>query len=192
LDRENIIALFPGSRKKDIIRNLPLQLQSVSTISDVRIFVSVSFEAYIPLVEKIAKQNAVQITVVLPKDRFALMRLATMAIAKFGTISLELALSLTPTVMMIQLDAFTAFLFKYFFRFSLPFYALPNILLQKPVFQEIIINASGESALKKAVTDLFYSSEKQVLQKDLCQQVKALFENMDPGERAATEILTLI
>ncbi len=192
LKESRIIALFPGSRKKDIEINLPPQLRSVANIPGIRICISLSFEVYTPLVQEIAKQVGVEVTIVLPDDRFELMRLASMAVAKFGTISLELALSKTPTIMMIKLDPITATLLKYIFRISLPFYALPNILLKRAVFQEIILNVSGERFLHEAVAHLAFSSKDQLLQKQQCEDVIKIFEGLDPGERASQEILTLI
>jgi lipid-A-disaccharide synthase len=192
LKGKKIISLFPGSRKKDIQINLPPQLRSARSIPEAEICVALSFEAHIPIVQSLAKQAGVKITIVLPKDRFELMHLTNVAIAKFGTISLELALSKTPTVTMIKLDPITAFIISFIFRLSLPSYALPNILLNQTIFKEIILNISGEAVLHSALQELALSEEKQTLQRSLCEEVIKIFKGLDPGEKAAREILTLI
>src|SRR5262249_39681155 len=97
-----IIALFPGSRKKEIERNLPLYLDACCELAHkFKIALSVSDERYRPLMLEILKTKQWREEEILwatPDHTYELMKKAYLAIAKSGTVTLELALHRVPTV----------------------------------------------------------------------------------------------
>jgi lipid-A-disaccharide synthase len=135
-----VLALFPGSRFKEIIRNLPLQIKAASLFwkenPSWNVAISISNPQFENEILKALKDAPFPYKLVNESDRYHLMETAHAALAKSGTITLELALRGCPSVVMYQLTPLNYWLARYIFRISLPFYALPNILLNETVFPE--------------------------------------------------------
>jgi lipid-A-disaccharide synthase len=131
-----ILSLFPGSRKKEIERNLPLQLKVAEKLKkedpQIQIIVSIAHADLEPLVRKFGG-----FIVAPPEDHYELMSASRMAIATSGTVTLELALHKVPTVVTFAIRKLDCWLAQKIFRINLPFYALPNIVLSKQVFPEL-------------------------------------------------------
>lgn len=154
-----IIALFPGSRQGEIERNLPLQLQAVKLLQNQSgncqaVAISCKNPQHAHAILQLAKQcqwPADQKLHFVPSElTYELMRDSHTAIAKSGTVTLELALHKRPTVVLYKMSAFNYFVAKYLMRINLPHYCMVNILLQKEVFPEFIAkNVSAQSLAEK-------------------------------------------
>lgn len=146
LENKRCIALFPGSREQEITRNLPIQLEAARKIflDNVSLVfaVSVSHEKFLPLLQKIVQEETSvldqKFIYVPPEKTYALMQSAELAIAKSGTVTLELALHKVYTVVCYAVTSLDYFLAKYVFKINLPFYCIVNILCNKKVFPEFI------------------------------------------------------
>lgn len=126
-----ILGLFPGSRKTEIERNLPLQLKVARRLRELdpslQIAVSMTqFDLDVP-----------DTIIVKPEDNYELMRASHLAIATSGTVTLELALHGTPTVVNFAIKPLDCFLAQKVFRIDLPFYCIANIIVNKSVFPEL-------------------------------------------------------
>lgn len=141
-----IIALFPGSRKSEIKHHLPLQLKAAKALlkSDpTRIFcLSCCSEAHSRLIFETIKESSLELGkelfLVPNKFTYELMRDCRTAIAKSGTVTLELALHQRPTIVIYHLTAVNHFIAKHLLRLRLPHYCIANILLEKQAFPEIV------------------------------------------------------
>lgn len=127
-----LMALFPGSRPAEIKRNLPIQLQAAA------LFIKTHQEFGVVIASHAVPKDCLneRVWIIPQSDRFHLMHEADVALAKSGTVILELALKKCPTVVSYQLSALNYFLAKYIFRIQLPYYSLPNILLGESLFPE--------------------------------------------------------
>lgn len=166
-ERQPILALFPGSRPKEIERNLPLQMEAA------KIFLKKHPEFKVSINDH---------------ARYTLMQEASLALAKSGTVTLELALYGCPTVVQYRLTPLNYLLARYLFQIELPHYALPNILLQERMFPEFYhVNISPE--------DLANSLEEQLKRKEQVQKqsekLRTLLTDQDASKTAAEEILKL-
>lgn len=126
-----ILGLFPGSRETEIERNLPLQLRVARRLraldSSLQIAVSkTQFDLDVP--------DAI---LVPPEENYELMRASRLAIATSGTVTLELALHGTPTVVGFAIKPLDCFIAQKILRIDLPFYCIANIVVDKPVFPEL-------------------------------------------------------
>lgn len=135
---EHIIALFPGSRSGEISRNLPLMLEAA------RKYKKQHPEAVFAI--SCVNPNEIQKYLYELKDvytvprefTYELMRDCRTAIAKSGTVVLELALHRRPTVVIYKLSSLNRFYAKYILNLKLPYYCIANILAGKEVFPELI------------------------------------------------------
>jgi lipid-A-disaccharide synthase len=130
--REKLLTLFPGSRRGEIARNLPLQLAAA------RKFVQShpEFQIAVSAADETIKEQCPGIYVFPPEDNYAMMRKSTLAIAKSGTVNLELALHEVPTVVTYEMNYLDYLLAKYVFQIHLPHYCIVNILLNQRLFPE--------------------------------------------------------
>ena len=154
--------LMPGSRKSQALRNLPLYLKTVQmacqskAISRMDIVLLAARQELVGAFEKSLRQfggddllRKIRV-VVTPQnagDRGAIYRSATLALTAPGTATLELALSECPMVVCTKPDALTYGLASLFGRTK--YFALPNIILDKLVYPEVIAAPGAE---QRAVT----------------------------------------
>jgi len=145
-DTENLVALFPGSRKSEILHHLPPLLQAARLLKQdnpaLLFAISCVKEESIPLIEKAIEQHEFRLNrdifLVPSKHTYDLMRTARAAIAKSGTVTLELALHSCPTVVVYQLSMLNRFYARMFLRLNLSHYCIVNILQGREVFPELI------------------------------------------------------
>jgi lipid-A-disaccharide synthase len=158
-----IIALFPGSRKKEIKRNLPLQLK-----------VAKRLQALDPTLQIAVSKVQVPGTLYV-EDTYELMRSSFLALATSGTVTLELALHKVPTVVTYATTKLDTFLAQKIFGIDLPYYCIVNIILEKMAFCELIGPTLTEEALFEAANRLLIDAEARKETLHCCEQVaKAL------------------
>ncbi len=175
---QKTLTIFPGSRAKEIERNLPLQIEAAhlfrKTHPDWDLKVSLSDPQYKDLIQRYLKDAS--FTQDLPTGGVCL--------AKSGTVTLELALRGCPTVVLYQLTKLNYFLAKYVFRISLPHYALPNILLNERLFPEFYQVHIDPKELATALNNLVPIEQK-------AEQLRTLLTKKNASYEAAKEILSL-
>lgn len=192
---KKIISLFPGSRKKEINLNFPLQIKALESLfredPDVIGAVSISQEAFLPLLQKwIPPHLQSKVYFVSIDQTYELMKHSFLAIAKSGTVTLELALHKIPTVVIYAVPSIDLFIAWNILRIRLPFYCIVNIILQKEVFKELIgPHANEENVLleaKRLLKNVSYREEKMTL----CQKVIEELGNQDASQEITRLLMT--
>lgn len=199
LPKEPLIALYPGSRPKEIERNLPFQLDLIEKLMK---YSETPYSVAIQLPNTLTKkrlswieQNCHGIFLNPFEARDTLMKRARFAIAKSGTITLELALSKTPMITIYQLGFFTRLWAKYILKVSTnQLFSLPNILLRKKLFPEFVgIAPDFQTVLDESKKLLQQPPEALITTDDLRNLHKELFpQELSPGFIAAQRSLELI
>ncbi len=192
---KKVIALFPGSRKKEIMRNLPLQLEAVIKLmenhDDLHVVLCVSDEKFRPLIATILKQKGSRenwISLVSADYTYELMKQAHLAIAKSGTVTLELALHGTPTVVTYAVSRLDKIIAYDILRIRLPFYCLVNIIAQKQVFPELIgPHCTSKNIVEKA-KELLEGPTRIKIKND-CLGVVEQLGRKETSKEAADQIL---
>lgn len=142
LGAKTVIASFPGSRKKEISLNLPLHLKAVAPFlkadPNYTFAIAASHKKFVPLIRSYLDKHNIKAHIVAAKDRFELMSIAHVALAKFGTVNLELALMKVPTVATFPLPLLERWILGSIFRIYLPHYCLTNILTEMRTFPEYL------------------------------------------------------
>ncbi len=195
---KKIIALFPGSRKKEIERNLGLELDVCNALlkndPDFHIALSISDEKFRPLMREVLRAkgwNEKEITLVPADFSYELMKASYLAIAKSGTVTLELALHRVPTVVIYGVSFLDKIIAYDILRIRLPFYCLVNIIAQKEVFPELIgPNFTFDKVMEKA-EDLMKEPSRTKIQSE-CDEIIQLLGGKETSKEAAAEILKLI
>lgn len=120
-----ILAIFPGSRPAEVKRNLKKQLAAADA------FCKNHPEYEIAICSPC-------LDMVPFKERYSLMQRAHLALAKSGTVNLELALYGVPTVVTYELSWLNTFMAKHVMKLKLAYFSIVNILSQKELFFERI------------------------------------------------------
>jgi lipid-A-disaccharide synthase len=150
-----VLALFPGSREKELHRNFPLQLKVISRLldfyPDLFLVISVSQPRFSLILDQLTKnqhfKKGSRVLFVDASQNGALMKRADLAIAKSGTINLELALHHVPTIVTYGIGPLDLLIAKNLLRICLPHYSLPNIIAGDQIYPELIGPRFTEEAL---------------------------------------------
>lgn len=198
LENKKVVAIFPGSRKKELERNLPLQLKTCTRLKhnhpDLFFALSVSEERFLPLIQQIVREqgweNDLQL---IPQDKtYELMKAAHMAIAKSGTVTLELALHEVPTVVTYAISPLDLIIARDLLRIRLPYYCLVNIIANKEVFPELFGPNFTEDNLYQNATSLIADTPERSTCRTSCLELKKLLGTQDASREAAEQVLKLL
>lgn len=188
-----VIALFPGSRTKELDRNLAIQLQAARQLKALDKTVVIAISASTQEFEERIRKEAgdLEIYLVPSEKNYSLMRQSTMAIAKSGTITLELALHKVPTVVTYGIGTLDLFIARDLLRIRLPYYCLVNIILQEEAFPELIGPNLTKEKLFEAASALFLSEKARQISREKCEKLHTILTTQDPAEEVAQVIKDL-
>ena len=155
-EEKEIIALFPGSRLGEIRLHTPQQLevarQMKARYPHLIFALSCAQESLQDPLLQLAKASPLRLNqdlFLIPSEyRYDLMKSAQAALAKSGTVSLELALHSTPSVIHYELTTLNYLVAKYFLRLNLPHYCIVNILARERLFPEFMGRCVSPHALR--------------------------------------------
>ncbi|MDR2539129.1 MAG: lipid-A-disaccharide synthase [Chlamydiales bacterium] len=192
---KQIIALFPGSRPKEIERNLPLYLDACRHLctnhAHLHIALSVAqpkFHAQIRFI--LQKKNWGYPTTFVPHTHsYELMQKTHLAIAKSGTVTLELALHFVPTVVTYGLSKLDLMIARDLLRIRLPFYCLVNILANEEIFPELIGPYFTNTSL---LSHVYHVLKNHSSYQDKCKHISALLGTANTAEEVSKQICLLL
>lgn len=195
-DSKRMISIFPGSRRAEICRNLPKQLQAAALFQkkhpETAFGISCSNPIHQPLIQEMVTKTNLNHTFAVPKEyTYELMKHSHSAIAKSGTVTLELALHLCPTVVVYELSKLNYFIAKFIVRLKLPHYCIVNILNRKQVFPELIAHGFEPKNVAKHLDSINAGNERAACLED-CQATVLLFQSNMASEKAALCIRNLL
>jgi lipid-A-disaccharide synthase len=194
------IAIFPGSRKKELLRNFPLYLkvcaQLKKTHSDLFFAISVSDEKYRPLIESMIAEQGLNIgsdLALFPVDAtHDLMKSAHAAIAKSGTVTLELALHAVPTVVTYAISKLDLIIARDILRIRLPHYCLVNIIAKDTVFPELFGPNFTKESLLTHCEKMIGDENTRSLCRNQCRALKESLKDKNASLEAANLVLSEI
>ncbi len=189
------IALLPASRQQELKYLLPILLETAQRLQEqlpqVQFWVPLSRPEFQPILEQAFHQAKVRATVLVDPNQTVLAA-ADLAIAKSGTVNLELALMGVPQVVFYRVNRLTAWIAEHILKFSVPFMSPPNLVMMKSIVPEFMQQFATPEALTTAALGLLTSpARRQRMQEDYQQMRQAMGE---PGvcDRAALEILKMV
>jgi lipid-A-disaccharide synthase len=190
---KRLVGLFPGSRKKELLRNFSVQLRVAKRLldshPDLFFGVSVANSRFLPLIQEMIRQAGLEEKVLLTDATYDLMKSCAFAIAKSGTVTLELALHGVPTAVTYGISPLDLFIAKHLLRIRLPYYCIVNIICQKEVFPELIGPYLTFDALFQAMHTLISEKGKQHECQKKLEELRQLLQDSDASAKAAQLIL---
>lgn len=197
---QDIIALFPGSRLGEIQRHIPQQLQAAVQLKrdypHLRFAISCAQASlHVPLFQ-LVEQGPLHLNedlyIVPPQYHYDLMKNCKTALAKSGTVTLELALHRVPTVVHYELSTLNYLFAKYILRLQLPYYCIVNILSNQELFPELIGRGLVPLDLKKQLEKIHFNSIQYEQIQNACENLKQQLGTQPSHQCAARAIQRLI
>ncbi len=197
---KKVVALFPGSRPKELKRHLPILISSAIELlqqePDLHFAISCSNPSFLPFIRSSLQGSLLQkemyASIVDAKNTYNLMEHSHIALAKSGTVTLELALFEVPTIVIYAITKIDLFIAKDLLRIRLPYYSLPNILEKQEVFTELFgPNMTQEKIVSHANTLL----KNHILYencKTLCHKIKGSLGAHHASSQAAEYIFSIL
>jgi lipid-A-disaccharide synthase len=190
-----VLVVLPGSRPNEVRRLMQPFGEAVSLLKD-RIG---DLEIIIPAVESVRPliEAGLEDWVLRPhlvtgeSDKFKAFRLARVALAASGTVTLELGLAGVPMVVGYRADKIAAAMRIFI---NVPSVVLANLVIGENVFPEYIQEDCTPDKLADALEPLFGETQERRRQLDGLASIaeRMLLEGTSPSERAADTVISLI
>ncbi len=154
-----LVVLLPGSRRNEVRDGLSLHLEAARALHarDARVGFAV---AVAPSISRASVERAIaeaglpsSLSIQVFEDRtYELLRAADVALAKPGTVTVEISLLGTPMVVAVRASSLTAFLARRVIR--VPSFAMPNLIAGAPVVPEFLQEEARPERIALALAEL--------------------------------------
>jgi lipid-A-disaccharide synthase len=188
-----VLVVLPGSRTSEVSRLMQSFGEAVAELRSR----GHGFDVLLPMVPSVRATIEQQLPAwpVRPHliegddDKFRAFKLATAALAASGTVTLELALAGTPTVVAYKVGQLVGPIVRRMIK--APSVVLPNLVLREPVFPEFIQQDCVPSKLADALAPLLAGGPERNRQLAALARMPAALqvEGLTPSEAAATVVL---
>jgi lipid-A-disaccharide synthase len=186
------IALFPASRYQELKYLLPVICKAAKLLQEklpqAHFYLPVSLLEYRSKIEEIVASYGVEITLIEGRS-LEVMAAADLAIAKSGTVNLEISMLCIPQVVICLVNPATMWVARKLLKFSIPFMSPSNLVVMKPIVPELLQEeATPERIVKESLELLLNLDRRQQTIAD-CQEMRSLLGEVGVCDRAAEEIL---
>lgn len=184
---EPLLGLFPGSRKKEIERNFPLQLDIARRLAALEANIKIGISCAHPDLPL-----STDFEIFPPEKTYDLMSRCRLALATSGTATLELALHETPAVVNYAIRPLDAFIAKKIFSIDLPFYCITNIIANELIFPELFGPNLTEENFYLQAERLWFDRDARARCLTGCKKIRSLLGERDASYEAAQSILQIL
>ena len=192
LNNEKLVIYLPGSRKGEVERHSPIMMQSINELKKIYPKINILIIAASNQIE-LVKNNFPNIQIVSnDKDKFLLFKKADVACAASGTVTLELGICETPTIVTYKMDKFTWFFVSRLV--NVKFVSLVNLILGRESSKELLQNEFSSDNIVKELKKLIEDSEAFNKQKEDLKEFKSMMyaDIKNPSEKASKVIRNII
>ncbi|BBM83680.1 lipid-A-disaccharide synthase [Candidatus Uabimicrobium amorphum] len=191
--QEKILAVLPGSREREIRKNLNTMLWVAENLEGVdHVIIALGSEKYIDLVNEIASEyKSLPLRIVLRNTHNVLVN-AHLALVTSGTATLETALLKGPLVIFYKLPKLHHFVFKHLPFITCDFIGLPNIISDREIVPEHVFKEEKDERILEDARNLWQEGEiRQQCIKDI-EAMRAKMGTPGASKRAAKEIMDFL
>jgi lipid-A-disaccharide synthase len=189
-----VLLVLPGSRTSEVGRLIDVFGEAVGRVSAAKADIQVVIPAVRHVRDLIATKTETwspRPRIVDTPDKYAAMRLARAALAASGTVTLELALAQTPSVVAYKVDKVMANLR---FLLRVPSIVLANLVLGKNVYPELLQEACTPERLAAALLPLLDDTDARKAQVEALSRApeKLRLASSSPSAAAAETVLSVL
>lgn len=189
-ETQPLLCLLPGSRRGELRRHMPLFAKTVALLRQQMPELAVAMMAA-PGMALDTKHWPLKPILVSRREKADLFDACDVALAKSGTVTMELAVAGLPMVVTYKVSSLSARMMRK--MMVMPWVNLVNILLRQSIIPEILQEAATPESLANAVRELWQDKHAQQSQKQAMQQALGMLlpEGAAPSEAAANAVLGL-
>ena len=192
LNGDKTIIFLPGSRRSEIERHSPIMSQAIEYLrsQDLKINILIAtghnqlnqIREYFPDIKVITDDN----------EKYSLFKIADFACAASGTVTLELGLTETPTIVIYKMDKFTWFFISRMVKVK--FVSLVNLILGRESSKELLQDNYTKENLIDEINKLLFDSEIQKKQIEDLREFKLIMKKNinNPSENASNIIKNIL
>lgn len=191
----HLMAIFPGSRKHEIEKNLTKILEALKDLQTELTSFHLGISIANPEFEMLIKDAVAFSNITYPITYFSkeksleLMQKASFAIAKSGTCNLELALLGTPAIIVYHVRALDQWIATKLFKIRLKFFSLPNLILDQALFTELYGSNFTKENLKKGIVQTLNKPQAFEIGQE---KLLTILGNKNPGQEIVQTIKDLV
>lgn len=194
------IGLFPGSRRKEIEKNLPFLLKTATSLlekeKNVHFTLSIASDVMGDLIndylQKLPQEIRKTISLIPPTQEKGYFSTLDLAIATSGTITLELALYQVPTIVIFAIGFLDLIILRDILSIRLPHYCIVNIIAGKEIFCELYGPNLTQQRLESTVFSFVKNPHKRDALVGECKKVKEILGNRHAPEEACEVICSYL
>lgn len=152
LAEKPILALVPGSRKKEIIDNLPVMVRAARRFPQFQMVIagapSIDDEFYI---QTLSAKDITPDIPVLKGQSFELIAASQMALVTSGTATLETAVLGTPQVVCYRMSGSRILYLLYKLLLKVKYVSLPNLIVGREIIPELLLHKCCEERIASEI-----------------------------------------
>jgi len=193
VSKKKIITFLPGSREVEIKKNLEILKEIIKNVNlklpEYKIYI-LTFETFSNYIKKQMTNCSIQIVVDHDAKRKIMME-SMLAVAASGSVTLELAKFLTPTIVIYKANYFTQLILRKLVRVN--YASLINIYFNKEIIPEFIFDSfTCQNVLNEIITLIKDKKKRQEQVKKMKLFSKGmLHNNKNPSDIFIKEILCI-
>ena len=192
LDKSKTIIFLPGSRKIEIERHSPVMVQAIEYLKDQNLNLNILIATGQKQLDQIRDYfKDIQI-ITDDYEKYSLFKKADFACAASGTVTLELGLTETPTIVIYKMDKLTWFFISKMVKVK--FVSLVNLILGRESSKELLQDNFNKENLIDELSKLLSNEDGQKKQINDLKEFNAIMnKNIDnPSENASKIIKRLL
>ncbi len=184
LDDRKIVALLPGSRKRELEHNFPIMLKTAEQFPDLQFLVAGAASLETSFIEKFIKQSNVKL---LYNQTHEVLRHADAALVTSGTATLETAILNIPEVCCYKGDTLSYHIAKRLIKVK--YISLVNLVMEKEVIKEMIQFDMTVENLSNELNKLLYDDVYRKTMLDNFEELRTKLGGTGASERTAKIIV---
>ncbi len=186
------VALIPASRSQELKYLMPVIFEAAQIIQAklpaVHFWIPLSQSAFRSQIEAAIADFGLRATL-LENQTLEVLAAADLAIAKSGTVNLELALLDVPQVVLYRVSRITAIIAQYLLKFSIPFMSPPNLVQMKPIVPELLQDEATAENIVFHGLELLQNGDRRQQTLDGYREMREHLGDVGVCDRAAAEIM---
>ncbi|YAI81872.1 MAG: lipid-A-disaccharide synthase [cyanobacterium endosymbiont of Rhopalodia sterrenbergii] len=190
---QTVIALFPASRYQELKYHLPQICKAAQKLQEkipnLHFLLPISLSEYHNTIKATVNAYKLSITLLDGQEALKVMAAADFAIAKSGTVNLELALLQIPQLVLCLVNPLTMWIARNILNFSIPFMSPPNLVVMEEIVPELLQEEATIDRIVQESLELLFNAKRR--QKTLTDydKMRTMLGEVGVCNRVAREIL---
>ncbi len=188
LDKSKTIIFLPGSRKSEIERHSPVMVQAIDYLKDQNLNLNILIATGQKQLDQIRNYFTDIQIITDDYEKYSLFKKADFACAASGTVTLELGLTETPTIVIYKMDKLTWFFISKMVKVK--FVSLVNLILGRESSKELLQDNFNKENLIDELSKLLSDEDCQKKQINDLKEFNAIMnKNIDNPSGNASKII---